>query len=218
MRGALANGERILALRLAAGLTQERLATDCRCDVKTIRGAERSKRMDAATLRRIADRLGIRFSEVIADDPGRIQDDSIAVVDRFHRAFNTRDPDAVALCFTEDGAVIVYADPRLPGSGEFRGRAQVREWAGACFAAYVADKVDRENREIRAVGNYVFVRVVRSNVRSLQTGQEAAASLMSEFECAAGGIALLRIYPESGAIERIALDVDNTDQVDSSPR
>ena len=48
MRGVIANGVKITAFRRAAGLTQEMLAADSSCDTKTVRGAERSKRLDVA--------------------------------------------------------------------------------------------------------------------------------------------------------------------------
>ena len=66
MRGATANGVKIAELRAAAGLTQEMLASDCACDVKTVRSAERSKRMDIRTLQRIAERLGVRYGVIVS--------------------------------------------------------------------------------------------------------------------------------------------------------
>jgi ketosteroid isomerase-like protein len=37
----------------------------------------------------------------------------------------------------------------------------------------------------------------------VQTGRRTTVSVMSEFEVADGKIAMLRVFPESGAIERI---------------
>jgi hypothetical protein len=57
------------------------------------------------------------------------------------------------------------------------------------------------------------VRLVQSAVQSLTTGRQTSASLMSEFQVANDRLSLLRIYPESGAIERIALGPAERDAV-----
>lgn len=205
MRGAIPNGEKILALRTAAGLTQEKLASDCECDVKTIRGAEHSKRMDSVTLRRIAQGLGVDYRDLVADTPRDRREANIAAAENYIRAFNNRDPDAVAQCFREDGAVIVLADPRLPGSGEFRGQVRIRDWATICFETFQAEQITEELCQVDAVGDYVFVRVSQPKLQCLLTSKQTTVSFMSEFEIRDGLIAMLRTYPESGAVERITL-------------
>jgi len=205
MRGTIANGDKIVALRKVAGLTQEALAAESECDVKTLRSAERSQSMDAATLRRIAARLGVGYRDIIADMPHDRRDVNIAAAERYIRAFNARDPDAVAQCFCEDGAVIVLADPRLPGTGEFRGQERIREWATMCFENYLAEQLNEDKYHINAVGDYVFVRLLRPTLQCLITGKQTTVSVISEFEIAEGKVAMLRTYPESGAVERITL-------------
>jgi len=205
MRGTIANGDKIVALRKVAGLTQEMLAAESGCDVKTLRSAERSQSMDAVTLRRIAGRLGVGYRDIIADIPQDRREANIAAAENYIRAFNARDPDAVAECFREDGAVIVLADPRLPGTGEFRGQGRIREWATMCFKAYLAEQLSEDKYHIDAVGDYVFVRLVRPTLQCLITGKQTTVSVMSEFEISDGRIAVLRTFPESGAVERITL-------------
>lgn len=205
MRGIIANGSRIVSLRNARGLTQEKLAADCECDVKTIRSTEHSKRVDVATLGRIAARLGVEYREIVAEISPDRREVNVAAAMAFVRAFDARDPDAVSHCFCEDGAVVVFADPRLPGAGEYRGRERVREWARICFAAFLAEPVTAGTYHFEAVGDLVFFRRNEPRLESLTTGRSTTASVMSEFEVADGKILALRIFPESGAVERIAL-------------
>jgi transcriptional regulator with XRE-family HTH domain len=203
MRGVIADGAKITALRKAAGLTQELLAADSCCDTKTLRSAEHSRRVDVATLRRIALRLGIDVREIISGAPKDERDSTIAAAERFLQAFNVRHPDAVADSFCEDGVIIIVAHPALPGAGEFRGREQIRRWAETCFEAYRTDPVSRGNSRIDAVGDLVFVRLERPHLEYRPTGVQANVYLTSEFKIADGLIATLWIYPESGAMERM---------------
>jgi hypothetical protein len=101
--------------------------------------------------------------------------------------------------------VIVMADPELPGAGEFRGQTRIREWARICFATYLAEQVTEEMYHADAVGEFVFIRVERPTLEYLPNGKKAMVSLVSEFLVRDGLIAMLRTYPESGAIERLAL-------------
>jgi transcriptional regulator with XRE-family HTH domain len=204
-RGIVAKGEAIVALRKAAGLTQEKLAAECDSDVKTVRTAERGKPVDVATLRRISARLGIELRELFADNSPDRREANIAVALACLRAFDARDPDAVAAYFREDGTVIVYADPRLPGAGEYRGRKRIRHWAESCFAAYMAPPVAGGKYRVEAAGELVFLSFESPELESLTTGRLTRASLMSEYEITDGNISTLRIFPESGAVERIAL-------------
>ena len=66
MRGVVPLGEKIVQLRRSSGLTQEMLAADCECDVKTIRNAEHSRSLDVGTLRRIAARLKVAYGDIAA--------------------------------------------------------------------------------------------------------------------------------------------------------
>jgi transcriptional regulator with XRE-family HTH domain len=68
-RGVAANGASIRQARRLGGLTQEALATAAKCDEKTIRRAERSCRLDIATLLRIADALEVPYCSVVVLRP-----------------------------------------------------------------------------------------------------------------------------------------------------
>ena len=210
MRGAISSGEKIVMLRTAAGLTQEELAAQCECDTKTLRSAEHSRRVDLETLRRIARRLGVDFREIVAPTTTQRREANIAAVKRLFHAFNARDPDAVAEAFQIDGVIFVMAHSRLPGSGEFRGRAEIREWAQVCFQAYLAEPVTEDICQVNAEDDLVFVRLKRSKLEYLPNGQQANVTLMSEFAIRDNRIAVLQIYPESGALEQMAFMLTGT--------
>jgi transcriptional regulator with XRE-family HTH domain len=205
MRGVIANGEKIVALRKRVGLTQEMLAADAGCDVKTLRRAERSQRLDIASLRRIAARLDVTVQDLIAEKYADRREANLAATWRFLQAFNAHDSGGVAESFCEDGVILIMADPAVPGAGEFRGRDQIRRWAEICFTNFRTDPVTPENSRMDVVGDLVFNRLDRPHLEFLPTGKQANVYLTSEFRIASGLIAELWIYPESGAIERMVL-------------
>ena len=205
MRGAIPKGDKVLRLRRAAGLTQEALAAESDSDVKTIRNAEHSKRVDVATLRRIAARLGVEYREVLTEDSPTQRDARVAAAERWIAAFNARDKDAIVQCFDEQGKVIVLADPALPGTGEYRGCEQIRHWAEVCFATFLTEPITPSMYEVDAVGDYVFVRVDRPRLKCLLNGNESRVSVMWEFTVRNSQILQFRAYPESGTIERMVL-------------
>jgi transcriptional regulator with XRE-family HTH domain len=203
IRGAIPRGDLVVRLRKLAGLTQEILAAECDCDVKTIRSAEHSKRLDVATLRRIAVRLGVECRDLVDDESRNGSNAHIAAVERWIAAFNARDAEAVARCFGEDGVINVLADPALPGAGEFRGVARITTWARICFATYLAELITPSMYQLDAVGDFVFVRVERPQLKCLLNGNQSPVSVMWEFLVTGDNISRMRIYPESGAIERM---------------
>ncbi len=205
MRGVKPKGDRIVSLRKEAGLTQEALAADCDCDVKTIRSTEHSKRVDVATLRRIAVRLGIDFREIVAKVSMDRREANIAAAMAFMRAFDERDPNAVAACFHEDGVLVVFADPRLPAAGEYRGNDRIRQWAESNFAAFRSSQAANGAYHIEAIGDLVYLRVVALQVEHVETRRRSEVTTLVEHEVRDGKIVALRMFPESGAVERITL-------------
>jgi hypothetical protein len=65
LRGIQTNGVSIYRVRRLRGMTQEMLAAAAACDEKTIRRAEKSCRLDIATLRRIAEALNLPYRGVV---------------------------------------------------------------------------------------------------------------------------------------------------------
>jgi transcriptional regulator with XRE-family HTH domain len=203
MRGAVARGVRIASLRADAGLTQEALAAACDCDVKTVRSAEHSKRLDFATLCRIADKLGVPFKDIAVLDSPDSRRSNIQAVERWIAAFNAREPAAVAACFHEQGSITVLADRALPGSGEYRGRASIRSWAETCFATFLAQTITPSMYRLDAADDYVFVRVERPKLTCLLNGNQTLATVMWEFHVQDGLLSNFRVYVDSGVIERM---------------
>lgn len=203
MRGVVPLGEKIVQLRRSSGLTQEMLAADCECDVKTIRNAEHSRSLDVGTLRRIAARLKVAYGDIAAVPAPDRRKANVATVERWIAAFNSRDAQAVAECFHQGGAVIVLADPGLPGAGEFRGNEQIETWAEICFATFLTEPITPSMYQLDAVGDLVFVRVERPRLDCLLNGNHSLVSVMWEFLVTDDRITQFRVYPESGAIERM---------------
>jgi transcriptional regulator with XRE-family HTH domain len=205
MRGVIPDGSKLRDLRRSAGWTQEQLASLAECDVKTLRAAEQSRRVDLSTLTQLAARLGLSSRELLRE-PGSSEvpaEAAIAAVQQFHLAFGSRDPEAVADCFLPDGIVTTMAHPGLPGAGEFRGRTRIHEWASTCFEAYRTDPVTEENSELSVAGDRVFVRLKQPRVQHRASRNEARITLMSEFRIDGGAIASLLICPHSGAMEEL---------------
>lgn len=65
MRGVPADGRFIKKGRRSLGLTQEALAADARCDVKTVYRAENDAFLDIATLVRLAAALDVPYRKVV---------------------------------------------------------------------------------------------------------------------------------------------------------
>lgn len=203
-RGVFAKGEKIRDLRILAGLTQEKLASTASCDPKTLRRAEHSERLDVESLARLAGALGVPLSDIVTGVSQDSEARSLAAIYRYMYAFNSREPDAVVQCFCEDGVIVVWADPGLPGTGEYRGHDGIRRWVETCFEAYLVDPVTPDRCRITAVGDRVYVCIERSPLKYQPNGNEIVlGSLLSEFEIRDGLIASIHIYPESGAFERM---------------
>ncbi len=67
MRGLAVNGRELHRRRCERGLTQDALAHLASCNVKTVRNAERGRRVDAATVKRIADAVGLPLAAIVLD-------------------------------------------------------------------------------------------------------------------------------------------------------
>jgi transcriptional regulator with XRE-family HTH domain len=65
MRGVQVIGETIRSQRRQRGLTQEQLAAQADCDVKTLRQAEHSRAIDLSSLKRIALALNLNYVDLI---------------------------------------------------------------------------------------------------------------------------------------------------------
>lgn len=128
MRGAIANGAEILDRRLHLGWTQEQLATRAKVDVKTIRKAEKDKRLDLVTLTQIGVALDADLSLIVRTGQSARQREIQRrdVVMKWNRAFDCHDMTALQECYRDDATLHLPGDSRILLSGKFRGKTEIR--------------------------------------------------------------------------------------------
>ncbi len=210
MRGTPVDGQLIRKTRKSMGLTQEQLAADAECDVKTLRKAEKSQHIDQCTVDRIALALKLEATDLINSAALDVEQANIQLVLSWQEAFNRRDPVAMAELFHTDGSVTVMADIPMPGGGEFLGKDGVLEWGRVCFATMRTQHITRDMFQIDAAGDFVFMRGLTDvEVTSLITNQTAKASAAHEFRIRNGKIAALRVITNTAAIAKILQKIDD---------
>jgi ketosteroid isomerase-like protein len=162
-------------------LTQDSLALRAHCDVKTIRNAEKGVRLDASTLKRIADALGrplgAFWSDYLdAEAPQR----NMKLFWEWQEASNRRDVEGMVRCYHPEGTVLIPGAEGLPGGGEFRGLDAIRaQWTEA-INAFDTEELTREDLQVDAVGDYVFARAWATAV-ARATGLRFTALGIHEF-------------------------------------
>src|SRR5262245_52335069 len=95
MRGALADGQRVTATRVARGHTQEQLAALAELDVKTVRKAEQGKRLDIETLSRLAAALDVELNRLVRAGGTHAEGAAREVVMRWPALWDAQDADAM---------------------------------------------------------------------------------------------------------------------------
>ncbi len=128
MRGAIANGTEILDRRLSLGWTQEQLATRARVDVKTIRKAEKGKRLDLVSLTQIGVALdsGLRLIVRTGQSARQREIQRRDVVMKWNRAFDCHDMTALLQCYHDEAILHLPGDAPIQLSGKFRGKDEIR--------------------------------------------------------------------------------------------
>jgi transcriptional regulator with XRE-family HTH domain len=126
MRGQTPNGERIRAIRVVQGHTQRELAELADLDIKTIRKAEQSVRLDVATLTKIAEVLKVELVKilqpVIAGSDPRYE-----VVAQWCNYFNEQKLEPLLELYHPEGTLIIAGGPDIPFGGEFFGRDKIEQ-------------------------------------------------------------------------------------------
>jgi transcriptional regulator with XRE-family HTH domain len=128
MRGAIANGEYLQAVRVTRALTQEQLATLADVDVKTVRKAEQGKRLDVGTLARLALALGTELHRIIRG-PTPLADLQTArriTVEKWRAAWDARDFEALLALYDDRIVLHLPGGPHLAWGGEFHGKEAIR--------------------------------------------------------------------------------------------
>jgi len=204
MRGSPVNGKRILTIRKSQGMTQEQLAAEADCDVKTLRKAEKSQRVDQSTLKRIAEALNVELPKLINAAALEREQANIQLVLDWQEAFNRRDAAAVAEFFHEDGSVTVMTDVPIPGGGEFLGKEAVYQWAKTCFETYLTEPITPEMMQIDAVRDLVFLRGKTDvEMTVINTNQSTKASATHEFRIKNGKILSHRVVTNTALFAKL---------------
>jgi transcriptional regulator with XRE-family HTH domain len=136
MRGAIANGAQIRAARLSRGLTQEQLAVMAELDVKTVRKAERGKRLDLGPISRLAHALQIELSRLIRPAPSETEH-QIRLrehVMRWQQVWDAHDSDAVVALYHDKAVLHLPGGPNIPFGGTFRGKEEIRRGNEAAWS------------------------------------------------------------------------------------
>lgn len=203
MRGLAVNGPTLRAARMARGLTQEALAHQANCDVKTIRNAERGLRVDAATVKKIADVLRQPLSTIIASENGS-QQLAVKNVELFwtwQDASNDRDVDRMLACYHPEATVLIAGADGLPGGGTFHGLDEIRGQWMAAQDALETETLTPDDLRVDAVGDYVFVRGwATATVRV--TGQEFTSLGVHEFLMEGNKILQHTLVVDTAAVRR----------------
>lgn len=127
MRGVLVSGVQLRASRIHRGFTQEQLASQTDLDVKTIRKAENSKRIDLETLKRIATTLGQELNHLIqpTGSEAELQARRQEVVWRWNRCWDEHDLAALVAHYHDDATMTLPGGPNIPFAGTFQGREEI---------------------------------------------------------------------------------------------
>lgn len=159
MRGAFADGETLRSIRIDRGLTQEGLADLAGLDVKTVRKAERGRRLDLATLGRLARALETVTSRLVRRDvpETEVQTRRRDVVLRWIAAWDARDADGVLATYHEDATLRLPGGPGIPFHGPFRGKDEIRRANEMAWAACQTDPVSPQDVSIYVTDDVVVV-------------------------------------------------------------
>jgi transcriptional regulator with XRE-family HTH domain len=144
MRGAQANGEQIQSSRRARGLTQEQLASLAGIDVKTVRKAERGRRIDLGTITKISFALEVAVCGLVVPtrSPQELEIRRRDAVLHWHRCWDARDMEGLLSIYHDDAVLHLPGGPDIPFAGEHRGKEAIRSANEIAWARCESDPVD----------------------------------------------------------------------------
>lgn len=160
MRGDLADGVVIRRIRAAADLTQKELAMLAGCDEKTVRKAERSGRLDVASLQKIAHALSVDYRKITPQHAqSQLRQRSLLhIVQQWRTAFNQRNLRQMLAPFLNDCVLRVPGAPEIPFAGTFRGKRELRRHAELCLSTLQMMVIHVTGCRLDASGDFVFLR------------------------------------------------------------
>lgn len=184
MRGAQVDGHVIKQLRKTKGWTQEQLAQDCECSVRTVRNIEQSeKRIDVATLVRVADALEVTVADLTVADanrfPASLLERHMQIVADWQQAYISCDVDRILQFHQPDTVLEMPGSESLEAGGTFRGIDELRAHLESAFQHIRVAEVHDE--KVHAVDNLVFSRPL-STMLAIPTGKTFTARFLNEFE------------------------------------
>lgn len=207
MRGVALNGGTLRQFRRAQGLTQESLADFVGCDIKTIRNAEKGRNLDAATVRRIGEAVGLPLETIILqeDDALRTAADNVQLVRDWQTSWNNGDVEALIRFYDIDAAVVIPGTGDVLARGAIRGADAIRRHLVASIEAFQTEKLTPDRYRLDAVGDFVFVRgTISAVVRA--TGRRFTVAAFREFEFRDGKIYRHVIIVDTSPIRRCLSD------------
>jgi transcriptional regulator with XRE-family HTH domain len=160
MRGMNANGDLIRDLRKVQGITQEQLAERAGLDVKTVRNAEQSKRLDLGSLTKLCFVLKAELRQLIVRPCRSARELEIArrdVVIHWQRAFNERDLDGLMRGYHDDAELHLPGEPLITFAGDFRGRKRIRRAAQVAWGHCRRQLLDQQDHAILVSDETVIV-------------------------------------------------------------
>lgn len=160
MRGMTANGDRIRDLRKDRGMTQEQLAEKTGLDVKTVRKAEKGKRLDMGTLTKLCFVLQAELGQLIIRPSRSARELEIRrrdVVIHWQRAFNGRDLDGLVRSYRDDAVLHLPGAPQIPFGGAFGGHKEIRRAAQILWKSCPTERLDEKDYAILVSGDTVII-------------------------------------------------------------
>jgi transcriptional regulator with XRE-family HTH domain len=153
------DGEAVRRLRKKRGFTQERLAQGAGVDVKTIRKAERSQRLDLATLTRISFALEVEVSDLIVPmrSHRELEISRRDAVLRWHRAWDARDVEALLSVYHDAAVLHQPGEPAIPFAGEHRGKQAIRRAHEIAWSTCKTDPVGADDFRLLVSDNSVIL-------------------------------------------------------------
>lgn len=204
MRGVPVDGEKVLRRRKSLGLTQEQLALQANCDVKTVRKAERSFHIDHSVLDRLAVALETAKQDLVDLHTLGVEEANVQRILAWQDAFNDRDVERLLTFYHDEGQVEVVFNTQIPGGGVFSGIAAVQQWLTTILATYRTQFITRDMFQIDSAKDFVFMRSVReAEVEAIATGEKTTAQAAHEFQLQDGKILSHRIFSDTEKLSRI---------------
>ena len=187
MHGIPTNGEMVRSLRKRRAWTQEQLATVCDCSVRTIRSAERGRRLNVETLNQIAAVLEVPMTSLVNAPPVSKSDlqRRCDLIRDWHDCYLEQRVGRLLEMHHRETFLELPGTQGMPAGGDFHGIEQHIEHYEEAFQVFPIIEV--KELPIDAVNDRVFARPT-ATLRSEATGQEFTLTHANVFKIFEGKI------------------------------